>query len=277
MSFLTESYRPVRRAWLKVSAGLPGRRYLEMSIFPLCVLIAWQATYMNGWISPIVLPGPGEVVRTLRELWSSGELISHLGISASRVVFGFGLGAGLGIALGFAMGISRTAEQIVYPTFRAIVQVPTLAWLPLLMMVFGIGEALKIIIITKSVMVPLCINSFEGIRGIPEKYFEVARVLRLRRSTVLFRLALPAVLPPTFSGARQGLSSAWVSLVGVELLASMEGIGYMMNYGRTIFQLDVVLAGVVVIGIVGLLMDFTMGRLEARMSKWRIESEVSQQ
>lgn len=273
MNFFAEArLASLSRFWPKASGRFAIRRYVEMSAFPLGVLLLWQLSFSYQWISPIILPSPIEVARTLGELWSSGELASHLGISAWRVVVGFSMGALLGIVLGLAMGISRTVEQIVYPTFRAIVQVPTLAWLPLLMMIFGIGEALKIIIITKAVMVPLCINTFEGIRTIPEKYFEVARVLRLQRRTVLFRLALPAVLPPMFSGVRQGLSSAWISLVGVELLASMEGIGYMMNYGRTIFQLDVVLAGVVVIGAVGLLMDFTMGRLEARLSTWRTDS-----
>ncbi|MCY1269792.1 putative aliphatic sulfonates transport permease protein SsuC [compost metagenome] len=272
-SVTTASPSPYRDGWRVWLRKADDNRYLQVSLFPLAVLLCWQGAFMLGWVSPIVLPSPAEVLATLWRLASSGELVGHLHTSVMRVVVGFSLGALIGIVLGLSMGISRLTEQMVYPTFRAFCQVPTMAWLPLLMMLFGLGEALKIVIITKAVMVPLCINTFEGVRGIPAKYFEVARVLQVRRRTLLLRLALPAILPPTFSGARQGLSSAWVSLVGVELLASMEGIGYMMNWGRTIFQLDIVLAGVVVVGLVGLAMDLMMARVEARLGKWRVEKD----
>jgi sulfonate transport system permease protein len=162
---------------------------------------------------------------------------------------------------------------MINPTFRAFCQVPTMAWLPLMMLVFGIGETLKIVIITKAVLIPMTVNTFEGIRRIPAQYFEVARVLRLSRRTTLTRLVLPAIFPPMFAGVRQGLGHAWVSLVGVELLASTQGIGYMMSWGRVIFQLDIVFAGVLVVGLVGLAMDVGLRRIESRLGNWRPNSE----
>jgi sulfonate transport system permease protein len=209
------------------------------------------------------------VVEAFADLWSSGDLPHHLHTSIVRVVHGFLIGGTIGLGLGLLMGVSRIAEAMIYPLFRAFCQVPTMAWLPLMMVLFGIGEGLKIIIITKSVMVPMCINSFEGVRGIPDRYFEVANALCLRRVTFFRRLILPAVFPPMFTGVRLGLSHAWVSLVGVELLASTEGIGYVMHWGRTIFQLEVVFVGVFIIGAVGLAMDMSMRKIERRLSHWR--------
>ncbi|WP_295458559.1 ABC transporter permease [uncultured Thiodictyon sp.] len=246
-------------------------RVAQAAAFPLLVLLLWQAAYSAKLLSPVIMPSPGMVVTAFGELWASGDLSHHLHTSVLRVVHGFLIGALLGLGLGLVMGVSRLAEALVYPLFRAFCQVPTMAWLPLMMVLFGIGEGLKIIIITKSVMVPMCINTFEGVRGIPERYFEVARALCLSRRTLLRRLVLPAVFPPMFTGVRLGLSHAWVSLVGVELLASTEGIGYVMHWGRTIFQLEVVFVGVLIIGAVGLLMDVSMRGIEHRLGDWRKE------
>lgn len=241
---------------------------------PLFLLLLWQGAFSSGLVSPVVLPSPAMVVGAFDELYATGDLAGHLQTSVQRVVHGFLIGGLIGIGLGLAMGVSRVAEEMIYPLYRAFCQVPTMAWLPLMMMLFGIGETLKIIIITKSVMVPMCINTFEGVRGIPAKYFEVARTLCVRRSTLLTRLVLPAVFPPMFTGVRQGLSHAWVSLVGVELLASTEGIGYVMHWGRTIFQLEIVFVGVFIVGAVGLAMDIGMRRIEAYLMRWRQDARL---
>ncbi|MDR2688765.1 MAG: ABC transporter permease [Azoarcus sp.] len=238
-------------------------------LLPLALFVLWQASSLLTLLPAVVLPSPAEVVKAFIELTASGELARHVGASITRVGQGFLVGAVAGIGLGLLMGMSRPMEELIHPTFRAFCQVPTMAWLPLLMMMFGIGEALKLIIIVKSTLVPMCINTFSGIRAIPEAYFEVARVCRLTRLALLTRLILPATIPPVFSGMRQGLAHAWVSLIGVELLASTVGIGYLMNWGRLVFQLDLVFVGIVVIGVIGLAMDSGMRVLERRLGVWR--------
>jgi sulfonate transport system permease protein len=244
-----------------------GTRLALASAFPLLLLAWWQYASSHGLLPVQILPPPGQVADTLHQLWTSGELPRHLQFSLLRVVQGFLIGGLIGIGLGITMGCSRLGEELLNPLFKAFCQVPTIAWLPLMMLVFGIGEALKIVIITKAVLVPMTINTFEGIRGIPAAYLEVARALQLRRRTQLFRLVFPAVFPPMFSGVRQGLSHSWVALVGVELLASTEGIGYLMSWGRIIFQLDVVFVGILFIGGVGLAMDLGLRRIERRLTR----------
>jgi sulfonate transport system permease protein len=255
------------------SAPIRWSRVAEAAAFPLLLLIVWQAACSVNLVASEILPSPWMVLETLQRLWNNGDLVSHLSISFSRVLQGFFIGGLIGITLGVTMGVSRVAEEMINPTFRAFCQVPTMAWLPLMMLVFGIGETLKIVIITKAVLIPMAINTFEGIRRIPVQYFEVAKVLRLNRRLTLTKLVLPAVLPPMFSGVRQGLSHAWVSLVGVELLASTQGIGYLMSWGRVIFQLDIVFAGVIVVGIVGLAMDIGLRRIESRLGNWQPNPE----
>lgn len=245
-----------------------ARRAAEALALPAGLVVLWQAASSAGWLPDQILPAPLVVAHTFVDLCRDGELPRHLAVSFRRVAQGFALGGALGVALGAAMGLSRTAERALGPLFKAFVQVPGMAWLPLLMLVFGVGETLKVAAILKAVMVPLAITTQVGIRSIPAAHLELARALRLRPSTRLRQVILPAIFPPIFSGVRQGVGQAWVSLVGVELLASTAGLGYLMTWGRAIFQLDVVLSAVVVVGVVGVALDIALRRLEGRVRAW---------
>jgi sulfonate transport system permease protein len=236
---------------------------------PLLGLGLWALAAERQWAPPQILPAPRLVAQTLTELVTSGELLLHAGISLARVAAGFLLGALLGLGLGTAMGLSRRLEQYVHPLFNALNQVPVLGWLPLAMMVFGIGESLKVVIIAQASLVPIAVNVFEGIRRVPRQYVEVARVFELSRGQFLRKVVFPASVPSLFVGLRSGLTLAWLSLVTVELLASSEGLGFLIVWGRQLFQLDLVLAAIVSIGVVGLLLDQGLAKLESRLLHWR--------
>jgi sulfonate transport system permease protein len=248
-------------------------------IVPAVLLAAWSLASAKQWVAPQILPPPLSVVDTLLELLRSGELPLNLGISLGRVVAGFVLGGALGVALGVAMGLSRTVEDYLHPLFKAISQVPVLGWLPLAMMVLGIGEALKVAIIAHASLVPVALNTLKGIRGVSRNYIEVAQTFRFSRHQLLRKVVLPAAVPSIFVGIRYGITQAWLSLVTVELLASSEGLGFMIVWGRQLFQLDLVLAAILVVGGVGLCIDKTLALLEARLLRWRPSvqfSDVSQ-
>src|SRR6185295_13577596 len=216
-----------------------------------------------------ILPAPRLVAQTLAELVASGELLVNTGISLARVAAGFLAGALLGLGLGAAMGLSRRVEQYVHPLFNALNQVPVLGWLPLAMMIFGIGESLKVVIIAQASLVPIAINVFEGIRRVPRQYVDVARVFEFSRAQFLRKVVFPATVPSLFVGLRYGLTLAWLSLVTVELLASSEGLGFLIVWGRQLFQLDLVLAAILSVGVVGLALDQGLAKLEARLLHWR--------
>ncbi|MBF6990214.1 ABC transporter permease [Cupriavidus sp. IK-TO18] len=236
---------------------------------PLTLLLLWYVASRHAWIPPQVLPAPEDVAHTLAGLWTSGELQANLAISALRVAGGFGVGLLGGLALGAAMGLSPTLRDYVYPTFKAFSQVPVLGWLPLLMLLVGIDEALKVILIAKAAFVPVALNTYKGIGSVPVRYLEVARVLQLTRWQTLARVVLPAAAAPVWNGVRYGLTHAWLALVVVELLASSEGLGYMIVYGRQLFQLDMVLAAVVVVGVIGFALDKVLALAEGAVLRWR--------
>jgi sulfonate transport system permease protein len=245
------------------------RRALLAWPVPLAVLLLWWLAARYEWVAPQVLPAPGVVAATLADLFNSGELMDNLRISLWRVLAGFGLGAAGGLLLGVGMGLSPGFKDYVYPLFKAFSQVPVLGWLPLLMLLVGIDEALKVILISKAALVPIALNTYKGIQNVPAQYVEVAQVFRFNRRQMLFKVVFPAAVAPIWNGIRYGLTHAWLALVVVELLASSEGLGFMIVYGRQLFQLDVVMAAVVVVGIVGFTLDKLLVLAESRLLRWR--------
>lgn len=253
--------------WSTVVPAALRRVLLALSV-PLAILLLWQWSAVQGWVPPQILPAPALVFGTFLELAHSGELLDGLLISLQRIASGLTIGVPLGLALGIWLGVSARARSYVEPTLRAVFAVPTLGWIPILILIFGIDEALKVIVIAKAVMVPVVLNTSRGIRSIPVAYIEAARVLRLSRWTRLTRLTLPASLPVVFSGFRLGLSHAFISLIVVEMLAATEGMGYMMVWGRKLFQLDIVIVGIVVVGVAGFALDLLLRQLEKSLSRW---------
>lgn len=245
-----------------------SQRWLALP-FPLFLLLLWYVAAQFEWVAPQVLPSPQSVAVTFIDLVASGEMFDNLKISLLRVLLGFGVGLVGGLLLGVAMGLSPAFKDYVYPLFKAFSQVPVLGWLPLLMLLVGIDEALKIILISKAALVPIALNTYKGIENVPARYVEVARVLKFSRWQLLWRVIFPAALPPIWNGVRYGFTHAWLALVVVELLASSEGLGYMIVFGRQLFQLDVVMAAVVVVGIVGYTLDRVLAQIEVILLGWR--------
>lgn len=238
-------------------------------LLPSLLLLLWQVAVQQHWMPEQILPAPALVWQTLGELWESGDLQSNLQISASRVGWSLLIGSTAGLLLGCGLGLSRSFNAYVAPSFNVVSQFPVLGWIPLLIIFCGIDEALKIAAISIAVVVPVTVNTLKGISNIPRALFEVARVYRFTPVQVVLRVVLPAAAPSLFNGLRQAVMQAWLTLVFVELLASSEGIGYLMVWGRQLAQLDLVLVGVLVIGVVGVVLDLTLRHIEARLQRWR--------
>jgi sulfonate transport system permease protein len=247
-------------------ASLPWRRMGDRSLpflLPAVLLALWFAGAEQGWISPQVLPPPRFVWETLRDLAANGDLWQHVSTSFTRVGVGFAVGTLLGLAIGSAMGLSRRFEAYVLPTFNALVQIPVLAWLPFVLLLVGIGEPLKYILIAKAALVPVALNTLQGFRQTPTALREVGQAYGYTRRQQVLEIVLPHAVPTLFTGVRLGFTKAWLSLVVVELVASSEGLGYLIVYGRQLFQLDQVMAAVIVVGAIGYAIDRLLDRLEA--------------
>jgi sulfonate transport system permease protein len=242
---------------------------LASLISPLLLLAAWILATRAHWFSDQILVPPQAVLDALREVWDSGELQGDLKISLYRLVLGFALGSAAGVALGVLLAASRQAEIYLGPTFHVLRQVPTLSLIPMFVLLFGIGETLKIVIIVKSTIFPVAIATLEGVRNIPREYLDVGRVYRLGAWTRFRRVIFPATVPAILTGVRIALGRSWMVLVAVELLAADTGIGQMMEIGRQMLRLDIVMVGVIVTGLCGFAFDRALRLLERGLLPWR--------
>ncbi|QLF94338.1 ABC transporter permease subunit [Pseudomonas sp. ABC1] len=236
-------------------------------LLPVGLFVLWSLASRFGWMSEQILPAPSLVWQTLLE-FGAGELWEHLGISLQRLAWGLLGGVASGILLGALLGASPRAERLVWPTFASLAQVPTLAWIPLFMLFFGIGEALKLVVLIKAIIVPITVHTLVGVRDAQPRLREAAAVLRLPLHLRLWRLTIPAALPSFMAGLRLALATGWSALLAVELLASSEGIGYLMVWGRQLFMLDIVFVCILVIGLIGIGMDKGIALLDHRLIHW---------
>ncbi|HEY3309167.1 MAG TPA: ABC transporter permease [Desulfuromonadaceae bacterium] len=246
---------------------------LSPLVLPLVIIAIWGAATKFGNIEKVILPEPLQVVETFVSLVRSGALLDHLLASFVRIMKGFALGTLAGVSVGIISGFSRRVGRLLNPTIAFIRTIPIYAWIPMLILWFGIGESSKVIAITMGVFFPVHLSTEEGIRNIDVKYIEVAKILRLGRLFVLRKAVVPAALPFIITGIRLGLARAWMVVVVAELIAATSGLGYLISDGRQLFQPDVMVVGMMTIGIAGVAMDALIGRIERRALKWRVRFE----
>jgi len=256
------------------AAGLRRRAGLAATalLLPVLIVAVWWVAARYELVAPQILPAPPLVWATALDLIGSGQLQSELAVSLLRLAAGLAVGGTLGLLVGLVMGLSRTAEAYLGPTVRAVWLVPSLGWLPFFMLLFGIGEALKVVLIAKACFLPLMINSFDGVRNVSPKHREVARMLELGPFDTLRFVIWPSVLPHVLTGFRLSLSKGWQVLILVEMIASAAGIGYLMTWGRKSFQLDIVIVTMVLIGAVGWLLDRAALAVQTRATAWASRS-----
>jgi len=239
-------------------------------VVPILLLALWWVIAWNRWVSPLFLPSPEKVVATFLSLLGEGKIVANLGESLSKVVKGFLIGITAGFVLGLLMGLSRTAEKLLGPLFNAVRQVPILAWIPVLILVFGLTELAKLIFIALGALYPMTLNTFDGCRQLKREYLELARVFEYSRLRLLWRFTLPSALPSILAGLRVSLSEAWLLVIGAEIFFKTRGgLGDMMWEAKGKVRMDVVFITIIIIGLIGFLLNQTMTLLEKRLLRWR--------
>ena len=235
---------------------------------PITLVVAWFAATSTGAIKSYQLASPQAVLVELNDLASRGLLWTDLGASLERVATGFALAAMLAIVVGSLVGASRTAENLLDPTLQAIRAVPSLAWVPLLLLWLGIGETAKIALVAIGAFFPVYVALASAIRNVDRKLVEVARVLGVRGLPFIARVLLPAALPQLLVGLRIGLTQAWLFLVAAELLGASRGLGFLLTDGQQIARTDEILVAILAFAICGKLSESGMRLLERRLVGW---------
>ena len=231
------------------------------------VAIWWIATSL-GWVKPYQFASPHDIALEVQQLAVTGALWRDLAISIARVAVGFAIALGAAIVLGAGVGGSRAVERALDPTLQAIRAVPSLAWVPLILLWLGIGETAKITLVAIGAFFPVYVALVAGIRGVDRKLVEVGASFGLSRGALIVRVLVPATLPQLLVGARIGLTQAWLFLVAAELLAATSGIGYLLTEGQQTTRTDEILVAILLFALCGKLSETGMRWLERRLVGW---------
>lgn len=236
---------------------------------PVLVLVVWELASRLGYLSPFTLAAPSAAVMTGVDMMLDGTLLPHLAASAGRAYSGLLIGVTLGVVLALLSGLTRTGEALVDGLVQIKRAVPTLALIPLVILWLGIGEAMKIFLISTAVLVPVYVNTHAALRGIDIGHVELARTLGLTRAEFIRKVALPGALPGFFVSLRLAVTLCWTSLVVLELINTQTGIGYLMNRARDWGQTDIIVVGIMIYAVLGLISDAVVRFAEARALSYR--------
>lgn len=246
------------------------RRLYRGCVLPLVLLVAWELASRSGLADPRLLPPPVTVaVAAVHEL-TEGRLLRDLAASLTRDLLGLTIGTSLGLVLGMLLGMSRLADRLLSPSFDGLKQIAIFAWIPLISMWFGIGETAKIVFIALAAFTPVVVNTVQGVRGTSRQLAEVGAMLTFTGAQRLRRIVLPAALPSILTGVHLALIYSWLATVGAEYFMTVgPGIGGLVIEGRERFAMELVLLGVVALGLVGFLLNLLAGALERHLTSYR--------
>lgn len=236
---------------------------------PLAVLVLWQIVSDMGWIDQRYVPSPISIAQAGWDLALSGRLAIDIGATIRRLVAGYVLGAVPGIAIGMVMGLNRWVRAAIDPLIAALYPIPKIAILPLLMLVFGLGDWSKVVVVAMSVLFLTVINTTAGVVQLDRIYFDVARNFRTPWHKLFLRVILPGALPTIFAGLRISLGVSLVVLVSAEFVASDKGLGYLIWASWQTLVIENMFVGIIVITVLGVLSTLFLHECERVLVPWR--------
>ncbi len=239
------------------------------TVVPISLLALWEAAAAFGVLDPNTLPAPSRVLQALADLSAIGRLWPDVFASLSRIMVGFSLATVIGIALGAFLGSYRRTAEYLLPVVELIRPISVIAWIPLAILWFGLGDGAAWFLIFLGAFFPIFTNAFAGVRAIQPVHIRVAQCLGVGRGRFVLSVLLPSALPMILTGMRIGLGTGWTCVIAAELIASTSGLGYMIQLARTMIETEKVLGGMLIIGLVGFAMNVAMARLERWLTPWR--------
>ncbi|CAB5708768.1 Putative aliphatic sulfonates transport permease protein ssuC [Aeromonas hydrophila] len=270
---LSRPLDPARRIRLR----WPLPRRLGISLLTLGALLAlWWLVARLGLISPLFLPPPAQVLQQLATLagpqgFMDATLWQHLAASVQRILIALSAATLCGVTVGLAMGLSPTLRGMLDPLIELYRPVPPLAYLPLMVIWFGIGETSKVLLIYLAIFAPVAMATLAGVQGARQVRLRAARALGANRWQVLWYVIVPGALPDMLTGLRIGLGVGWSTLVAAELIAATRGVGFMVQAAGEFLATDVVLAGILVIALIAFTLELGLRALQRRLTPWHGE------
>ena len=262
---------PPARAGLSSGAPFPATRmkWALGLLLPLTLALGWEAAVRLGWAEGRLMPPPSRVAATLYALAASGELWVHAWATLWRVAVGFALGATGGIVFGALSGTVEGARRLLDPTLQALRAIPSIAWVPLFILWFGIFETSKVALIAVGTFFPVYLGVGGAILSVDRKLVEVGRVFRLSRFAMARRILLPAVLPPALVSLRAGLGLGFMFVVAAEFMGASEGLGYLLVDGQQLGKPDQIVAAIIAFALMGKAADSLLVAATAPLVRWQ--------
>ena len=248
---------------------------LFYTLFTIITLIAvWQIAAMTTSMTK-VFPAPQQVVVKLYEMttgtFAKYSLLQHIGISLQRVIIAFTAAVVVGVPLGLLMGWNDRFDAFVKPVFEIVRPIPPIAWIPLAILWFGVGETPKIALCFLASLIPIVVNSYTGIKYVDPLLLNVALTLGAKPHSVFLEVAVPSALPAIFAGLQNGISVGWMTVVAAEMFGATRGVGFIILKGQDLSNPTVIVTGMIVIGILGALISILIRVAERLVCPWKRE------
>jgi ABC-type nitrate/sulfonate/bicarbonate transport system permease component len=238
---------------------------------PLGLLLIWELFAYLGWIDVRFFPAPSTIISAWIDLTRSGELIEHVTISLQRIVLGFFLGGVPAVIVGIAMGLWRPVRALIDPLISAIFPIPKSALVPLILLIFGLGEMSKVVMVAIGVFFPIAINSTAGVLQINKVYLDVGKSFKASRWDTFRTIALPGALPFIMTGVKLGAGISLILIAVTEMVGAKSGIGYMIWSAWEIFAVPKMYVGLFIIALIGFAITFLLREVERLVIRWKPE------
>ncbi|MBR1735873.1 MAG: ABC transporter permease [Firmicutes bacterium] len=246
-----------------------GIGYLLLYItLPVIILLIWEGFNQAGVLKPYTMPSLAKLFETTIEYAENGQLFENIGVSVLLVLEGFFLALVTALIMGMLVSLFPKFDIFTDLVIQILKPIPPIAWIPLAILWFGIGQESKIFIIFIGAVFPIFLNTVDGVKTIDKKYFELAKVYEIPRSQLIKNIVIPGALPSIMTGIRVGLGNAWVSVVAAEMIGATKGVGYMLSNGRSLSRPDIVILGMLLVGIFGKIMDDILKFLRRKVITW---------
>ena len=246
-----------------------ARRWLYGLALPVGLALLWELAVRAGWSEGRLVPPPSRVFDAFADLWRSGELTRHTVATVLRVAAGFALGVASATLLGAIAGYSALARSLLDPSLQALRAIPSIAWVPLFILWFGIFEASKVALIAVGVFFPIYLGLMAAIVSVDRKIVEVGRIFRLSGPAMIRRILIPAVLPAYVVALRAGLGLGWMFVVAAEFMGASEGLGYLLVDGQQLGKPTQIVAAIVAFALLGKASDWVLVAVTAPLLRWQ--------
>lgn len=259
ISSLTSGHSLIRRV-------MRQRWFIALRSYAIFATCWWLFYWWND--NSLQLPSPVVVLQAVWELTVDGELLSHALISTTRLLIALGLSIVMAVPLGFWMGRNRNVDAFVDPLVEMLRPISGIAWLPLALFIFGVGDVLPVFIMVYVGFFPILLNTVAGVRQVDPKLLAAASTMGISRRAVLLQVLIPAALPTVMVGIRLAFAASWAAIVAAELIGAPSGLGFAIEWYRQLLMTPKVFAFILVIGVVGYLCDLGLRSLQRLLTPW---------